>query len=120
LTKTQAALFLALVRRKFCTKEILYDIIESRREADSAPTDRKIVGVMICNIRKRLRGRYVIQTVQGSGYFIADDDRRRAAEHLLGCLEVAIDKATVKKFTGDLELRHRPAGARIPPPHTPR
>ena len=70
LTKTQAALFLALVRRKFCTTEILHNIIESRRWAHSTPTDHKIVTVMICNIRKRLRGRYTIQTVQGSGYLM--------------------------------------------------
>ena len=36
LTKTQAALFLALVRRKFCTNEILHGIVESRRRAHSA------------------------------------------------------------------------------------
>ena len=104
LTKTQAALFLALVRRKFCTKEILHDIVESRRWAHSTPTDRKIVGVMIYSICKRLRGRYTIQTVQGSGYFIPDDDRRRAAEHLLGCIGVAADDAAVKKLTGNLKL----------------
>jgi len=79
LTKTQAALFLALVRRKFCTNEILHGIIDSRRRTHSTSTDRKIVGVMICSIRKRLRGRYTIQTVQGSGYFMPDDDRRQAA-----------------------------------------
>ena len=59
---------------------------------------------MICNIRKRLKGRYVIQTVQGSGYFIPDGDRRRAAKHLLGCIRVAVDRATVKKLTGNLKL----------------
>ena len=68
------------------------------------PTDRKIVSVMICSIRKRLRGRYTIQTVQGSGYFMPDDDRRRAAEQLLGCIGVAVDDAAVKKLTGSLEL----------------
>jgi hypothetical protein len=103
LTKTQAALFLALVRRKFCTSEILHGIIESRRRTHSAPTGHKIVGVMICSIRKRLRGRYTIQTVQGSGYFIQDDDRRRAAGQLLGCIGVAADDAAVKKLTGNLE-----------------
>jgi hypothetical protein len=102
LTKTQAALFLALVRRKFCTNEILHSIVESRRR--STPTDRKIVSVMICSIRKRLRGRYTIQTVQGTGYFIQDDDRRRAAKYLLGCIGVAVDDAVVKKITGDLKL----------------
>ena len=103
MTKTQAALFLAL-RRKFCTKEILHDVVESRRWAHSTPTDRKIVGVMICSIRKRLRGHYTIQTVQGSGYFMSDDDRRRAAGHLLGCIGVAADDAAVKKLTGNLKL----------------
>jgi hypothetical protein len=106
LTKTKAALFLALVRRKFCTNEILHGIVESRRRTHSTPTDRKIVSVMICSIRKRLRGRYNIQTVQGSGYFIQDDDRRRAAKYLLSCLEIAVDDAAVKKLTGNLE---RPA-----------
>ena len=104
LTKTQAALFLALVRRKFCTGEILHGIIDSRRRTHSTPTNHKIVGVMICSIRKQLKGRYIIQTVQGSGYFIQDDDRRRAAKHLLGCIRVAVDRATVKKLTGNLKL----------------
>jgi hypothetical protein len=103
LTKTQAAFFLALVRRKFCTNEILHGIIDSRRRTRSTSTNHKIVGVMICSIRKRLRGRYTIQTVQGSGYFIPDDDRRRAAEHLLGCIGVTADNAGVKKLTGNLE-----------------
>jgi hypothetical protein len=103
LTKTQAALFLALVRRKFCTNEILHGIIESRRRTHSTPTGRKIVGVMICSIRKRLRGRYTIQTVQGSGYFMPDDDRRRAAEQLLGGIGVAADDAAVKKLASNLE-----------------
>jgi hypothetical protein len=103
LTKTQAAFFLALVRRKFCTTEILHDIVDSRRRAYSTPTDHKIVTVMICSIRKRLRGRYAIQTVQGSGYFMPDDDRRQAAEHLLGCIGAAADDAVVKKLTGNLE-----------------
>jgi hypothetical protein len=58
---------------------------------------------MICSVRKRLRGRYTIQTVQGSGYFMPDDDRRRAAKHLLGCIGVAADDAAVKKLTGNLE-----------------
>ena len=113
LTKTQAALFLALVRRKFCTAEILHSVIDSRRDAYSTPTDRKIVNVMICNIRKRLRGRYVIQTIQGNGYLIQDDDRRRAAEHLLDCVGVAVDDAAVKKLTGNLKV---PAAA-VGPPH---
>ena len=103
MTKTQAALFLAL-RRKFCTSEILHGIVDSRRRTHSTPTNHKIVGVMICSIRKRLRGRYAIQTVQGSGYFIPDDDRRQAAEYLLGCIGVAADDAAVKKLTGNLEL----------------
>ena len=112
LTKTQAALF--LVRRKFCTNEILHGIVESRRRAHSTPTDRKIVGVMICSIRKRLKGRYIIQTVQGSGYFIPDDDRRRAAEHLLGCIGAAADDAAVKKLTGNLNLPAAEPGNREP------
>ena len=103
LTKTQAALFLALVRRKFCTTEILHNIVDSGRRAYSTPTDHKIVTVMICSIRKRLRGRYTIQTVQGSGYFMPDDDRRRAAEYLLGCIGLAADDAAVKKLASNLE-----------------
>jgi hypothetical protein len=90
---------LALVRRKFCT----HGVVESRRWAHSTPTDPKIVSVMICSIRKRLRGRYVIQTVQGNGYFMSDDDRRRTTAQLLGCIGVAVDDAAVKKLTGNLK-----------------
>ena len=104
LTNAQAAIFLALVRRKFCTKEILHNIVESRRWTHSTPTDRKIIDVMIFNIRKRLKGCYVVQTVRANGYFMSYDDRRRAAEHLLGCLEVTSDEATVKKLIGASEL----------------
>jgi hypothetical protein len=103
LTKTQAALFLALARRKFRATEILHDIVESRRKAYSTPTDRKITGVMIYNIRKRLRGRHVIQTVPGHGYFMPDDNRRRAAEHPLDHIGVAADDAAARKPAGDLE-----------------
>jgi hypothetical protein len=37
---------------------------------------------------------------------MSDDDRRRAAKQLLGCIGVAVDEAAVKKLTGNLE---RPA-----------
>ena len=104
LTNAQAAIFLALVRRKFCTKEILHNIVESRRWTHSTPTDRKIIDVMIFNIRKRLKGCYVVQTVRANGYFMAYDDRRRAAEDLLGCLEVVADDASMKKLIGVSEL----------------
>jgi hypothetical protein len=104
LTKTQAALFLALARRKFRTTEILHGIVDSRRRTHSTPTNHKIVGVMICSIRKRLKDRYVIQTVQGSGYFMPDDDRRRAAGQLLGCIGATADDAAVKKLTGNLKV----------------
>jgi hypothetical protein len=42
-TKTQAAIFLALVRRKFCTTEILQSLVGPRRDTDSTPANRKIV-----------------------------------------------------------------------------
>ena len=80
---------------------------------------------MICNIRKRLKGRYVIQTVQGSGYFIPDDDRRQAAEYLLGCIGVAADDAAVKKLASNLELpaapgnRKEACGVKRPGRHAP-
>jgi hypothetical protein len=83
---------------------LAYEGVPQRAITRATPTDRKIVSVMICSIRKRLRGRYTIQTVQGSGYFMPDDDRRRAAKYLLGCIGGAADDAAVKKLTGSLEL----------------
>jgi hypothetical protein len=53
---------------------------------------------MVCNIRARLRGRFVIQTVQGSGYSMAEADRRRAAAHLLNDAGIT-DEAAVRKIT---------------------
>jgi hypothetical protein len=35
---------------------------------------------------------------------MSDDDRRRAAEYLLGCIEVAVDDAAVKSLTRNLKL----------------
>jgi hypothetical protein len=118
LTCTQATIFLALVRQKFCTKESLRRAIESRRRTHTASTDCKIVDVMISMIRKKLRGRCTIQTARADGYFIPDTDRRIAAEQLLGgCFDIKVDDAAVKRFIGasELPVAHQGRSAAAPP-----
>jgi hypothetical protein len=98
LTKTQATILLNLLRKPHCPHELLHSIIESRRKVNLESIDPKIVSVFICNIRKRLHGKLTIRTVPGSGYFVHENDRRRATEQLLNCMGIT-DGATVRKLT---------------------
>jgi hypothetical protein len=109
LTRMQAALFLTLVRRKLCTREILHDVVESRRVMEPEPTNQKIIDVAICNLRKKLNGAYTIETVWRCGFTMPDDDRRRAAEIILNYFEVAADAAARKKVVGETETEAEPA-----------
>lgn len=103
LTRLQASLFLALVRRKLCPRDMLHELIESRRPVNSEPTDPKIIDVAICNLRKRLGDTYVIATVRGCGFVMPDEYRRKAAAVLLDYFDVASNDAAHKCIIGDLD-----------------
>lgn len=82
-TRLQASLLAVLIKRKHVTKETLHQIIEARRAVNSDETDPKMVDVVICHLRKRLKPHNLtITTVWSCGYLMEPADRLRAAEML--------------------------------------
>jgi DNA-binding response OmpR family regulator len=71
MTRLQAAVFVALLRRPELSKEHIHNAIEAIRPQANAPTDLKMVDVVICHIRKKLKiidKEFNIVTVWGIGY----------------------------------------------------
>lgn len=82
-SKLQAAFFGALLRRKEVTRQALHEIIESRRSPDADETEEKMVDVVICNLRKRLKPHHlIIKTIWSAGYYIETDQRRQVRDTL--------------------------------------
>lgn len=93
MTRLQAVVFLTLLRRTEVTKEQLHDAIEYNRPANSDPTDQKMVDVVICHIRRKLKksktdGTVYLRTIWGVGYSIPLEQRAHLlnvlADHLCG------------------------------------
>lgn len=83
LTRLQAAVFCTIVKRPNVTKEQLHQAIENTRSANQEPTDQKMVDVVICHIRKKIRAHdLAIETLWGIGYFM-DVDQRSRVLHML-------------------------------------
>lgn len=79
LTRLQAAVFATLIRRPSVTKEQLHQAIENNRDANQDPTDMKMVDVVICHIRKKVKVHQLeIGTIWGIGYNMAADHRASA------------------------------------------
>lgn len=69
LTHLQAVVFIALLRRIEATKDYLHNAIENNRGDNVDPTDQKMVDVVICHIRRKLKAESVsIDTIWGVGY----------------------------------------------------
>jgi hypothetical protein len=80
-TKLQATALALLIRRKEVTKAMIHHVVEQRRPANSEETDPKMVDVVICNLRKRIKPyNLTIVTVWSCGYYMLPEDRLRAAE----------------------------------------
>lgn len=77
-TKLQGALLAAIINKTEVTKEMLHLVIESRRSPLKETTDPKMVDVVICNLRKRLKPfNVVINTLWARGYFMEPAERQR-------------------------------------------
>lgn len=84
-TRVQACLLDALIRRKEVTRETLHNLIERNRLDHAHPdeTDIKMVDVVICHIRKKLKPfGFEIKTLWSTGYFI-DADQRKTMQDML-------------------------------------
>lgn len=81
LTRLQAAVFATIIRRPSVTKEQLHRAIENNRDANQEPTDQKMVDVVICHIRKKIKAyALTVETVWGVGYSMKLATRDRALE----------------------------------------
>lgn len=83
LTRLQASFMMVLLKRNEVDKDTLHHVVESQRAIrQSRPdnmeeTDPKMVDVVICNMRKRLKPLGIsITTVWGHGYFLNDISRK--------------------------------------------
>jgi len=99
-TRLQASFMLVLLKREEADKDTLHHVIESqraiRRNQPDNPdtTDPKMVDVVICNLRKRLRPYFppaheAIKTLWGHGYYMERDDRQAALDKIHAVVQVA-------------------------------
>lgn len=80
LTKLQARMFAVLLRRNEATKDMLHAVVEANREAQNKEeTEKKIVDVVICNLRKRLTPQGIlVTTIWSCGYCLTPEMRTKA------------------------------------------
>lgn len=87
LTPLEAGFILVLLRRDEADKDTLHYVIETQRQLRRADnpeaTDKKMVDVIICKLRRKLsKFNISIKTIWGRGYFI-DEEGRQNLESLL-------------------------------------
>lgn len=82
-THQQAIVLTVLLKRPEATKEQLHQAIERARPDGKEPTHIKLVDVLICILRRKLKEfNYSIKTMWGTGYFMEAKDRVRAVKEL--------------------------------------
>lgn len=84
-THQQAIVLATLLKRPEATKEQLHAAVERARSSDKAKTHPKLVDVLICHLRRKLRPwakewygseRYkIIRTMWGTGYMVEAKER---------------------------------------------
>ena len=98
-TGLQANFLVVLLKREEADKDTLHHVIESqratRRNQPDNPdtTDPKMVDVVICNLRKKLRphwppGHETIKTLWGHGYYMDEADRKLALDKIHAAVQV--------------------------------
>lgn len=91
LTQLEAGFLVALLRHRQVEKGRLHGVVEHQRQTrspnDHEATDPKMVDVMICKLRKKLKTidpALKIETIWGSGYYIEAEMKPRIIAHLDG------------------------------------
>jgi hypothetical protein len=76
MTRLQAAVFVSIIRRPEITKDQVHTAIENTRSPTSDPTDQKMIDVVICHIRKRIKEHGItLITRWGQGYSLHHAER---------------------------------------------
>lgn len=88
----EAAMVAFLLKRTEVTKAQLHQVIEQNRpKGRDEPTEEKIVDVMICKLRKKLKIHgIIIETMWGMGYLIPKEHRQNAINLLLEANKVTV------------------------------
>jgi hypothetical protein len=85
-TRLEASILALMLKRTEVTKDQLHLAIEQNRPEEKSrldPTDPKMVDVIICHLRKKLKTfGLAIETVWGIGYLISTEQRERAMQML--------------------------------------
>lgn len=83
-TQLEASFMLVLLKREDADKDTLHYVIETQRAMRRTrpnkfeTTDPKMVDVVICHLRKRLKPfRVTIKTLWGRGYYLDDENRAK-------------------------------------------
>lgn len=89
ITRLQACILITLLRRDTPTKQTLHNAIESRRVGNMRKphnlkeTDMKLVEVVICHLRKRLKKhRVAIKTSWSNGYYIEPEHKAKVIKQI--------------------------------------
>jgi len=103
ITKLMASFLIVLLKREEADKAVLHRVIEAQRASrtsrpdNTEETDPKMVDVIICNLRKKLKPYgLIIQTLWGHGYFIDLDGRRKALAMIEQEVQVRNDAAAAE------------------------
>lgn len=96
-TRVQGALLAVLLKRDEVSKETLHGAIEHQRMRRlqkpidmENETDMKMVDVVICHLRKKLKPHNIaITTIRGFGFYMTRNDRHQALGLIRAALEFA-------------------------------
>lgn len=93
-TKQQSLVLATLLKRSEVTKVQFHQVIEQHRIGADEETNIKLVDVIICILRRKLRKHdYDIETMWGRGYFMHPAQRHRIAAVLETFMQQADDPA---------------------------
>jgi DNA-binding winged helix-turn-helix (wHTH) protein len=92
---------LVLLKRDEADKDTLHYVIETQRALrrsrlnNSETTDPKMVDVVICKLRKKLKPLGInIKTLWGRGYYLNEESRKVAESILTGIVREGYEEAT--------------------------
>ena len=90
-TKLEGNILLVILRRRYATREALHDAVESNRGNPDEATDKKIVDVVVCKLRKKLAPLgLTLHTIHSIGYEISEADRQKAWAIVRGQSHVSV------------------------------
>lgn len=83
-TRLETSVLIPIIKRPEVSRECLHQAIEDRRPTANDQTDPKMVDVVICKLRKKLKAHDIIITTNWSrGYSMTAADRKMCADKIM-------------------------------------